>query len=136
MQLQHVKSKRFLALDFEKAPGKDDSLCLRLDAIGSALSGITIRPRFRINTDGEKIESGSQINVVFRHKQETLSAARFSSSLRHRRHHPQATVFAASQQHEYIDSQRMEPNSSLKIHLYARYDASASKSNYVAANDG
>ena len=136
VQLQHVKSKRFLSLNLKKAPAKDDCLCLHLDAIGSAHSGITIRPRFRINTDGEKIEPESQIKIVFRHKQETLSVARFSSPSLQPGHHSPAAVFGASQQHEFMDSNRLKANSSLKMHLYARYDANESKLKYLKANGG
>ena len=107
---------------------KDDGLRLHLDAMGSALSGITIHPSFHINTDGEKIEPGSQVKIIFRHKQELVTAAPYSSSS----FVNEVAIFAASQQ-EFMDSHRTG-SSSLKMHLYARYDANASK--YITANDG
>ena len=128
MQLQHVKSKRFLSLELRQAPVKDDGLRLHLDAMGAELSGITIHPRFHINTDGEKIEPGSQVKIIFRHKQELLTAAPYSSPSFGK----EVAIFAASQQ-EFVDSHRTG-SSSLKMHLYARYDANASK--YITANDG
>ena len=136
VQLQHVKSKRFLSLDPKRAPVKDDCLCINLQTIGSGRSGVTIHPRFRIKTDGEKIDSGSQIKITFRHKRETLSAARSSSPALQRAHGSAAAVLAASQQHEFADSHHSESNSALKMHLYARYDANAAKLNYLKANDG
>ena len=111
---------------------KDDGLCLNLDPMGSDRSGITIHPRFQINTEGDKIEPGSHVNVIFRHKQETLSAAPFSAPPSRRGYISPAAVFGASQQ-EFTDSHRTD-TSSIKIHLYARYDANASK--YLTANDG
>ena len=107
---------------------KDDGLRLHLDAMGSELSGITIHPRFQINTDGDKIEPGSQVKIIFRHTQELVTAAPYSSLS----FGNGVAIFAASQQ-EFMDSHRTG-SSSLKMHLYARYDANASK--YITANDG
>ena len=108
---------------------KDEGLRLHLAAMGSELSGITIHPRFQINTDGDKIEPGSQVKIRFRHKQELVTVVPYSSPSFGKE---VAAIFAASQQ-EFVDSHRTG-SSSLKMHLYARYDANASK--YITANDG
>ena len=126
-----MKSKRFLSLGRQQAPVKYEGLCLRLQSTGSERSGIAIHPRFDINTDGEKIEIGNQVKIIFRRKQRTLSAALPSSGSPD--HDSSAAIFAASKQQEFTDAHQAG-HSSLKIHLYARYDANASK--YLTANNG